>query len=562
MTDFSRRSLLKAGTGLVAGVSLTNFAGCPDPEPSEPTNLTIQFASLTLAGYNVRLRTYNGAIPGPTVRTKPGAKLSFHLDNQLPPYDSTAWASLTGISDTVRMNIPHHLNTTNLHVHGLEVVPHLFEPVGTTDPTAVMIAIEPSAQMDYTFELPDDHPTGLYWYHPHHHGSTSVQVANGMAGLIIVEGAIDEVPEIAAAKDYPIAIQDVGLFESQSQPGVWSYDPPQNAIWDTFGGTSSIKNAQGATVAPADSGFTTGDFPLRLFLANGSPIFKETHNSASPTQPLGTQLTVPRYQVRPGEVVRFRMLNGCTDNMIPLEVQGHTMYLLAMDGVNYPAPRELPYNPDAVDGQEQVLLAPGGRAEFLIKGITTPGVYSIMQLAQKEQFLESQAKVLAEIEITGDPTDMALPKSLPLPKRHYPLIKESEVQKRRDISFDMMFPPTQNLLVGLDFAVNGSLYEETATPVEVKLNAVEEWTIHDNGHQSGGSSEGHPFHLHTNSFEVISVGDQIMEPGTIQDTVWVPHNTPVVVRIKFKEWVGKDVFHCHIIPHEDAGMMQNLLVTK
>ncbi|MFL5345066.1 MAG: multicopper oxidase family protein [Hyalangium sp.] len=562
MNPFSRRSLLKAGTGLVAGVSLTNFTGCPDPEPSEPTNLTVQFANLTLAGYNVRLRTYGGAIPGPTVRTKPGAKLSFHIDNQLPPYDSTAWASLTGLSDTVKMNIPHHLNTTNLHVHGLEVVPHLFEPVGTEDPSARMIAIEPGSQKDYTFELPDDHPTGLYWYHPHHHGSTAVQVGNGMAGLIIVKGAIDEVPEIAAAKDCPIAVQDVGLFESQSQPGVWSYDPPQNAIWDTFAGTASVKNGQGATIAPADSGFTTGDFPLRLFLVNGAPVFQETHNAASPTQPLGKELldTVPIYKVRPGEVVRFRMLNGCSDNMIPLEVQGHTMYLLAMDGVNYPAPRERPYNPDAVDGQEQVLLAPGGRAEFLIKGSTTPGVYSIMQLAQKQQFLESQAKVLAQIKITGDPMDMPLPKSLPLPKRHYPLI--SEIGTRRDISFDMMFPPTQNLVVGLDFAVNGSLYEETATPVQVKLGAVEEWTIHDNGHHTNSSNEGHPFHLHTNSFEVISVGDQLMEPGTIQDTVWVPHNTPVVIRIKFKEWTGKDVFHCHIIPHEDAGMMQNLLVTK
>lgn len=561
MSPLSRRGLLKVGTGLVAGLSLPNLTGCHDDPDPEPTNLTVGFANLTLAGYNVKLRTYGGAIPGPMVRTKPGAKLKFHIDNQLPPYDSSAWHSL-GLPHNVLHNIPHDLNTTNLHVHGLEVIPHLFEPVGTSDQSAHMIAIEPGAQKDYTFELPDDHPTGLYWYHPHHHGSTAVQVANGMAGVIIVEGAIDEVPEIAAAQDYVLAVQDVGLFPDPSEPNLWSYNPPQNAIWDTFSGTSSIKNAQGASIAPADSGFTTGDYPLRLFLLNGSPIFQETHNSASPTSPLGKQLSVPRYQMRPGEVARFRMLNGCSDNMIPLEIQGHTMYLIAMDGVNFPAPRERPYNPDAVDGQEQVLIAPGSRAEFLLKGSTTPGVYQIMQLAQKQQFLESQAKVLAEIEITGDPTDMALPTSLPLPKRHYPLLKESEVTNRRDISFDMMFPAEQNPVVGLDFAVNGALYDEAATPVEVSLGTVEEWTIHDNGHHSGGSSEGHPFHIHTNSFEVISIGDQAVEPGTIQDTVWVPHNTPVVIRIKFKQWIGKDVFHCHIIPHEDAGMMQNTLLKK
>lgn len=561
MSPISRRDFLKVGTGLVAGLSLPQLTGCPDPDP-EPTNLVVQFANLTLAGRQVRLRTYGGNIPGPMVRTRPGEKLTFHIDNQLPPYDSSAWHSLTGLSHTTLMNIPHDLNTTNLHVHGLEVVPHLFEPVGTSDSAAHMIAIEPGKTKDYTFELPDDHPTGLYWYHPHHHGSTAVQVANGMAGVIIVEGAIDEVPEIAAARDEVIAVQDVGLFESPSQPGLWSYDPPQNAIYDTFSGTSSIKNGQGASIAAADSGFTTGDYPLRLFLVNGSPVFEETHNAANPTSPLGQQLSVPRYQLRPGEVIRFRMLNGCSDNLIPLEVDGHTVYLIAMDGVNFPAPRARPYTDGAVDGQEQVLLAPGGRAEFLIQASATPGVYAIRQLAQKQQFLESQGKVLAEIEVSGEPVNMALPTSLPLPKRHYPLLKADEVKNRRNVTFDMHFPATQNLVVGLDFGINGQMYDETVAPWELKLGTVEEWTIQDNGHQSGGSSEGHPFHLHTNSFEVISIGGQAVEPGTIQDTVWVPHNTPVVIRVKFKEWTGKDVFHCHIIPHEDAGMMQNVLLKK
>ncbi|HYO60017.1 multicopper oxidase domain-containing protein [Archangium sp.] len=74
--------------------------------------------------------------------------------------------------------------TASLHVHGLEVVPHLFEPVGTSEPTTQMIAIHPGEEKLYAFTLPDDHPTGLYWYHPHHHGSTAVQVQNGMAGAI------------------------------------------------------------------------------------------------------------------------------------------------------------------------------------------------------------------------------------------------------------------------------------------------------------------------------------------------------------------------------------------
>jgi FtsP/CotA-like multicopper oxidase with cupredoxin domain len=563
MTPFSRRDLLKASTGLAAALALEPLTGCVPSESTE-AELDVQFAHLTLAGYNLRLRTYGGAIPGPTLETKPGARLSVRVRNQLPPYDSSAWyEDLEGLSHTVRMNVPHDLNTTNLHVHGLEVVPHLFEPVGTSEPTAHMIAIKPGEEKHYEFTLPENHPSGLYWYHPHHHGSTAVQVQNGMAGLIVVRGPIDEVPEIAAAKEYFVALQDLGLFQSTDASGnvFWSYNPRQNAIYNTFSGTSHIVAADGTLGEQVDSGFSTGDFPLRLFLVNGSPVFEETHNAQNPTSPTSKQLSVPRYTLRPGEVVRFRMLNGFSDNMVPLVVEGHTMQLLALDGVNFLAPRARPAVANPVDGQEQVLLAPGGRAEFLIQGSTTPGVYRILQVAQSEQFLESAQKVLAEIEITGEPMDMALPTSLPTPTRHYPLIKASEVGTRRNMSFDMTFPAVLNKVVGLDFAMNGQMYDETQVPTEVKLGSVEEWTLQDDGH-STGSTEGHPFHLHTNSFEVVSIGGKPVEPGTIQDTVWVPHHVPVVIRIRFKEWVGKDVFHCHILPHEDAGMMQNLLVKR
>jgi len=558
----TRRDFLKLGGGLVA-VSSAPIAGCAGDETLAPiddtTLLHVTFADLQLGSYRVRARTYGGGIPGPAITTKPGATLRVRVKNDLPPYDSSAWAKLP--EGAYKMNVPHHLNTTNLHVHGLEVVPHLFEPVGTSDPKAMMIAIEPGKEKLYTFQLPDDHPTGLYWYHPHHHGSTAIQVLNGMAGIILVKGAIDEVPEIAAAKDYVIAIQDLGLFESTTDPGLWTYDPPQNAIWDTFGGTSSFKDADGNDLGPASSGFSTGDYPLRLYLANGSPIFEETHNSASPQSPNGTQLSVPRYTMAPGEVARFRVLNGTSDDMMPIVVEQHTMYLIALDGVNFLAPRPQPYVEGAMDGQEQVLLPSGGRAEFLLQAIATPGVYAVTALAQSQQFLMSAAKTLFEIEIAGDPVSMALPTTLPTPTRHYPLIEPSEISVQRTVTFDMMFPPAENKLVGLDFGINGALYDEEAVPFQPKLGAAEEWTITDNSTTTGGSMEGHPFHLHTNSFEVISVGETTLEPGTIQDTVWVPHATKVVIRVRFQEWKGKDVFHCHIIPHEDAGMMQNLLIT-
>ena len=61
---------------------------------------------------------------------------------------------------------------------------------------------------------------------------------------------------------------------------------------------------------------------------------------------------------------------------------------------------------------------------------------------------------------------------------------------------------------------------------------------------------------------MISVNGNKLPPGTFKDTVWIPAKSKVVIRTKFKEWHGKSVFHCHILPHEDTGMMQNFLIKK
>ena len=64
-------------------------------------------------------------------------------------------------------NIPKNYNFTNLHFHGLQITPHLFDPIGTLDSASDYITIKPGEECTYTFALPDDHPTGTFWYHPH-----------------------------------------------------------------------------------------------------------------------------------------------------------------------------------------------------------------------------------------------------------------------------------------------------------------------------------------------------------------------------------------------------------
>ena len=96
------------------------------------------------------------------------------------------------------------------------------------------------------------------------------------------------------------------------------------------------------------------------------------------------------------------MLNGNSDNMMPIIVEGHDMYLLAIDGNNFEAPRFMAMqHPDGTE--PQVLLAPANRAEFLIKAVSTPGTYRIIQLAQSQQFLTSAKKVIAELVVKDRP---------------------------------------------------------------------------------------------------------------------------------------------------------------
>src|SRR5262249_41189347 len=99
----------------------------------------------------------------------------------------------------------------------IQTTPHLFEPIGTSDPMAPMLGIEPGKQFHYQLPVPKDHPSGLHWYHPHHHGATDVQVSGGMAGLIVCRGPIDEVPEIAAARELFFVIQSIQVNPTKNR---------------------------------------------------------------------------------------------------------------------------------------------------------------------------------------------------------------------------------------------------------------------------------------------------------------------------------------------------------
>ena len=167
------------------------------------TELHVRYAYNDVGGYQLYTRTYEGTLPGPTLRVQPGDTLRINLVNELPPNRSEA------LLDT---DLPQLLNTTNFHFHGSHV-----SPDGNSD--NIFRSFEPGHSYPIEIEIPDDHTRGTYWYHPHHHGGADIQIAGGLAGAIIVDGDFADVPEIANAQEHLLLINQVVFDEYRMVEG-------------------------------------------------------------------------------------------------------------------------------------------------------------------------------------------------------------------------------------------------------------------------------------------------------------------------------------------------------
>lgn len=526
--------------------------------------LRAQYATFTMDGKRMKLRTYNGRVTGPTIVTRPGATLSMRIVNALPPNPPAAKprqptliprvessmetmdASIPRNRLMVRsgaidpMNNPHDFNTTNLHVHGIQTVPHLFSPIGTGNPSAEMLAIEPGKSFQYDFPIPRDHPSGLHWYHPHHHGSTDVQVSGGMAGLLVVRGDIDEVPEIKAAREIFLVVQTLEVNPSTTTPGLWEREPIAYRTYENGG-----------------YWFTTN---YTMLVANGKPIYwidKRKHTY--------TPIGLPQFNVRPGEVVRLRLLNGTNYLPLMLALPGFDSWQIGFDGVNTLTPllRDMSGKGVKIVSPGNVLTAPirfamsGNRIELLLRAPAQAGNYKLTSLQSTGLFGDVDALDIAEFVVAGKDVAMQVPSKLPVPAREYPAITAKDVKEHRSLIFNE--GPRTDLMTGFGFTINGQLYDEQTSQFISQVGTAEEWRVVNK------TADAHPFHLHTNSFQLIAVNDKPLPQMEIWDTFLVPpryngRDGSITFRVRFKEWFGKDVFHCHIISHEDTGMMMNFVM--
>ena len=475
-----------------AGVWLTACSGDADPDLGDPVTPTgtpfvepeiltsergLLEVTLRAAPTEVPWRdatryayTYNGSTPGPTLRVRPGDRLVVHLENRLG-------------------------DDTNLHTHGLHV-----SPEGDAD--NIFIRVPPGQSRTYTYDIPQDHRSGLFWYHPHTHGTVARQVAAGLAGAIVVVDDVDDLPEIASSSERLWVLSD----------------PPIGAGPDIL--------ETGAMDAMAGR---SGD----ELLVNG----RDRRDLV----------------VDAGTLERWRIVNASASRYYRLAVDDQPLHRIASDGGRLSAPERV----------GELLLAPGERTELLVAP-TEPGTYAVRALPYDrgspgmgggmmgdrmmggDDATSTDEAVIATMTVRGRSQAAPLPTSLlEVDALAAPAATASRVLELGE----QMGSMTGGAM--MSFTIDGRTFDADRTDISVPLDTVEAWEIRNPTHMD------HPIHLHVWPFLVIDA-----PPGTgWKDTINVPAGESVSILVPFTSIKGRTVFHCHILDHEDLGMMATIEVT-
>jgi L-ascorbate oxidase len=555
----------------------------------------------TLGNDPVELRSFRGTgtkdgdFVAPTIRVKAGQTLRIHLDNRLPP--CTAEERKT----------EYCRNDTNLHTHGLWV-----SPAGNSD--NVMISIPPGGSFDYEFRIPDDHPAGTFWYHPHRHGSGAFQVGSGMGGALIVEG--DRLPTLDRPGDVDVLLKDAGgrpfperVLAFRIIPYACSYDADG---WPRFardgkgkrvgpticepGEVGRIERASqflappaGATngryfsingkVQPLLGGFVAGRFERWRIVHAGTFGLVRLHlKKQAPSAP--DLPTVPASD-QPQWIERY-----CTGPNL-------SIWQIAHDGLTRSEIRRT----------DETAVPAGGRLD-LLTWFPEPGRYCMLQVqASLERPDQKTLSVRSVVEVAGRPSRLADPESelrrqLLLAARHalpgssnaavrskviadlenglrldafvpHRPISDSELTGQRAVEFRSVRAEEE---INGEFLADGRKFNHDRIDHSLPLGGVEQWRI--SVPLKGG---GHVFHIHVNPFQIVSIrnakDEDALDPsspgfnpiyaglsGQWLDTVALPPGTSIVTRTRYERFIGDTMLHCHVVLHSDLGMMQHVRI--
>lgn len=574
------------GLALVAGAALTGCDGgtdtittpdslpayedSPEVGPNESGVIELNYgpSAVEIDGRRFCLRGYNGMVNGPTIRVPAGTDRKIHIDlhNRFTKSDYREIASMMGHGS----RSCHDFNLTNLHGHGLHVQPN-FATDDPADPCEgdgcgegqrylgdhVLTEVPPGASARYRWDIDEDgpHHEGTDWYHPHIHGSTAIQVMDGAAGALIIEGPLDEVPGIQGAKERVMMMTQIAIDHKN---------------------TVALQEGEECT----EDNLSVNDFlaveTLRATLINGKKM--------------------PRIVTPPGQVERWRMIYGgspdemgmklhvakdslCEDfDKTPIEITQ-----IARDGITLPAF----YKSDTV------WVSPGYRVEVVVK---MPEEKQTLCLVGRRPN-DLLGSVIAVIDVdpsAGDPTEVNMPAEAEVAKVAPPVTFTGTVGgQSMEVSCDSLQTIHQKVVLLVPTPgsnppnLNGDVTLMSCDPAdhphEIDPNAPvclcpdpniscrkfddrRLWGYRSDRVLTVGASErweirafdGHPFHIHINPF-LVCPNNSNKEPNFAhwRDTMWVQAEDGARdVIMNPRMFTGQFVLHCHKLNHEDEGMME------
>jgi FtsP/CotA-like multicopper oxidase with cupredoxin domain len=467
----------------------------------------------------------------PTLRVNPGDQLIIHFTNDISTSSSAAKAAAampgmtmtpdaTTVSDCAATTMT--AVSTNLHFHGMNVSPacHQDEVIHTV--------IQPGQEFDYTVQIPANEPSGMYWYHPHPHGFSENQLLGGATGVIIVEGIQNFNSVVVGLPERILVLRDQPL-----QPG-----------------------EAGKAGAPAHD-LSLNDVPVTFPAYTPSVLEVPASTASAPVQEF------------------WRVANTASDTLVDLQyvVNGvaQPVQVVAIDGVPL---TDGSGNP-ATSSMTSLVLGTGARAEFIV---TTPKAGQTAQLVAQGwnngtlgsiNLDYDPTRPLANIVASSSTTDGGLPTASLTPAR-IPAATRSSPPLRFNALNTATPTVTRNLYFSVNLNSNPAQFFITVagqTPAIFNMNnppsivtrvgTVEQWTVQNQ------SPMDHAFHIHQIHFRTLAINGSPVTDYTERDTIDIPHWTgsgpypSVTLLMDFTDpdIVGTFVYHCHILNHEDLGMM-------
>jgi FtsP/CotA-like multicopper oxidase with cupredoxin domain len=355
---------------------------------------------------------------------------------------------------------------------------------------------------------------GTHWYHSHKHGSTALNLANGLAGAFIIEGDYDD-------KLKPFFTKE------------------QVLVFQTY--ATVMPELRAANVKQASD----------LVMVNGQ--------------------WTPLLQMNPNEMQLWRMVNACYNQSLSLNSPtGIKWVQTAQDGVQF---HQRNYNPAVTNASFPVparstapfgSFAPGNRIDLLVQAPSTPGKYDV----------KFAGVTVFTVDVRQDPNVRPISTPMPFPTvEQFPVqpafladLKFSDVKVRRELHFasnPTPYPsPSPAYPIPMRHTIDGKQFNGDVDQTML-LGGTEEWTLYNDN----ATGLPHPFHIHINPFQVVemktSSGNPVRlpSPWIWWDNFAIPPGGYVKILSKFADFTGKFVLHCHFLDHEDRGMMQLVQVT-